>query len=146
MEFRRSNQPLYFPVVTTSHSISATFVQITYTITASAGAHGSISPNGISTFQLRERITPTTLPRILEITEVLVDGVFRELFQHTLSRVFPLHMCNQCNILIKSHTQLQHPPVRMEAFHQMVQIQYCAVVPDILTITPNPVTRLMMFW
>ncbi|HNP48509.1 MAG TPA: hypothetical protein PKL85_06710, partial [Bacteroidia bacterium] len=65
-----------FSGVTTSHSISATFVQITYTITASAGAHGSISPNGISTFNCgTDHTYNITADPCYEITDVLVDGV-----------------------------------------------------------------------
>ncbi|MBF0528707.1 MAG: hypothetical protein HQK55_05440 [Deltaproteobacteria bacterium] len=65
-----------FNAVTANHTISATFKINTYTITASAGAHGTISPSGSATVNYGGdqtfAITPATG---YSIADVLVDGV-----------------------------------------------------------------------
>ncbi len=59
-------------------AIKANFVPDTYTITASAGANGSISPNGASVFNPGDNqtytITPISSP-CYDVADVLVDGV-----------------------------------------------------------------------
>ena len=61
--------------VTTNHTISATFVANTYTITASAGANGSIAPNGATTVNSGDNITYTITPdACYSIATVTVDG------------------------------------------------------------------------
>ncbi len=63
-------------VTANGHTIAASFAPITYTITASAGSNGSISPNGAVTVNEAANqtfdITPDTGFSILD---VLVDGV-----------------------------------------------------------------------
>jgi len=64
-----------FPAVTTPQTISATFAINTYTITASAGANGAISPSGTINVNHGSSqaftITPNSGYRVLD---VLVDG------------------------------------------------------------------------
>jgi hypothetical protein len=64
-----------FANITANHTINAYFKVITYTITASAAAGGSISPSGTSTLNIGASqtcsITPTAGYRI---ADVLVDG------------------------------------------------------------------------
>ncbi len=65
-----------FSNVQANHTISATFNAITYTITASAGAGGAISPNGavgvVCSNDQAFTVTPSTG---YSIADVLVDGV-----------------------------------------------------------------------
>ena len=64
-----------FTNVTASHGISATFSQLTYTITAGAGAGGSISPKGTTTKNYGESQTYTITPNTgYAIASVTVDG------------------------------------------------------------------------
>jgi len=64
-----------FTSVTANHTISATFVN-TYPITATAGAHGSISPSGVvnAPCGTNQTFTITAAPD-WHIADVLVDGV-----------------------------------------------------------------------
>ncbi|MDR3218071.1 MAG: T9SS type A sorting domain-containing protein [Dysgonamonadaceae bacterium] len=65
-----------FTNVTANHTISVTFRQKQYTITASAGANGTISPNGSRTVSQGGSQTFTFTPNTgYEINQVLVDGV-----------------------------------------------------------------------
>ncbi|MBK9478009.1 MAG: PKD domain-containing protein [Bacteroidetes bacterium] len=65
-----------FTNVTAAHTISASFSQLTYGITASAGSNGSISPNGLSTVNCGSNLTYTISPNsCYQILDVLVDGV-----------------------------------------------------------------------
>ncbi len=65
-----------FPNVTADHTISATFSINTYTITASAGTGGTISPSGTVPVQYGASQTFTISPSAgYQITSVLVDGV-----------------------------------------------------------------------
>ncbi len=65
-----------FTNVTAAHTISASFSQLTYGITASAGSNGSISPNGLSTVNCGSNLTYTITPNsCYQILDVLVDGV-----------------------------------------------------------------------
>ncbi len=58
------------------HTIIAYFNAVTYTITATAGAGGSISPPGTSTFNVGASQTYTVTPATgYHIADVLVDGV-----------------------------------------------------------------------
>ena len=65
-----------FTAVTAGHSIAASFALATETVTASAGANGTISPPGASTVDcgtsLAYAITPATG---YHVVDVLVDGV-----------------------------------------------------------------------
>ena len=64
-----------FSNVTASHTISATFTPITYTITATAGAGGSISPAGTTTVASGAGQTYTVTPTTgYAIANVQVDG------------------------------------------------------------------------
>jgi len=65
-----------FTNVTSDHTISATFSINTYTITATAGAGGTISPSGTVSVQYGSSQTFTISPSSgYQITNVLVDGV-----------------------------------------------------------------------
>ncbi len=65
-----------FTNVTANHTISATFAQTTYTITASAGTNGSITPNGATSVNCAANQTYTiTAASCYTIADVLVDGV-----------------------------------------------------------------------
>jgi hypothetical protein len=65
-----------FTNVTANHTINAYFKAITYAITASAGAGGSISPLGTSTFNAGANQMYTITPLAgYHIADVLVDGI-----------------------------------------------------------------------
>ncbi|HTX67822.1 MAG TPA: hypothetical protein VMH50_01565 [Thermoleophilia bacterium] len=64
-----------FTSVTANHTISATFAIDTFTISASAGAHGSISPAGTTTVDYGSDFTLTITPATgYYVANVLVDG------------------------------------------------------------------------
>jgi hypothetical protein len=64
-----------FTNVTANHTINAYFKAITYTITASAGAGGSISPLGTTTLSIGASQTYTITPAAgYHVADVLVDG------------------------------------------------------------------------
>ena len=65
-----------FSNVTASHTISATFAVATYTITASAGTNGTISPSGTAYINYGSNASYTITPSSgYRIASVLVDGV-----------------------------------------------------------------------
>ena len=65
-----------FPPVTTNKTISATFAINTYTITASSGANGAISPTGVTTVNYGGSQAYTITPVIkYHIDTLTVDGV-----------------------------------------------------------------------
>jgi len=65
-----------FPTVSANHTISATFAINTYSITASAGANGTISPAGTTVKNYGESLAFTFTPDPgYHVTEVFVDGV-----------------------------------------------------------------------
>jgi hypothetical protein len=64
-----------FNSIAANHNISATFAQSTYTITASAGAGGSISPPGAQTVNYDANEIFTISPNIgYSVSSVVVDG------------------------------------------------------------------------
>lgn len=64
-----------FSNVTANHSISATFAPITYTITASAGDHGTISPAGAVSVDSGTNMAFSIYPDDkYQVDQVLVDG------------------------------------------------------------------------
>ena len=64
-----------FSSLSASHTISATFSQITYTITATAGANGSISPSGAVSVNYGTNKSFTMTPNSgYAIADVVVDG------------------------------------------------------------------------
>lgn len=70
-----NTNPYEFTNVNTDHSISAVFTQKTYTITASAGANGSISPSGATSVNCGENQTfNITANSGYAVDDVLVDG------------------------------------------------------------------------
>jgi hypothetical protein len=88
-----------FTNVTANHAINAYFKLITYTVTASAGPGGSISPLGTTTLTMGAGQTYTITPAAgYHITDVLVDGasvgavasyVFSNItMNHTISAAF----------------------------------------------------------
>jgi outer membrane lipoprotein-sorting protein len=85
-----------FSNVTTNHTISATFELIppvTYTITASAGANGSISPSGSVVVNSGTNKTFTITPAVgYRVLNVLVDGVSQgTVTSYTFSNVTTNH-------------------------------------------------------
>ena len=61
--------------VTSTHTISATFTHITYTITASAGSNGSISPSGVDSVNYGGSQVYTITPNTgYQIANVTVNG------------------------------------------------------------------------
>src|SRR4029453_16313047 len=64
-----------FTGVTANHTIAASFAIDTYTIAASAGAHGSISPSGaVSVAHGSDQIFTITPATGHHVADVLVDG------------------------------------------------------------------------
>ena len=82
-----------FNNVTATHSISATFFQLSYTITASAGANGSITPSGITNANCGTNEVYTITPNAgFNIQDVLVDGVSQgALTTYTFSNITAAH-------------------------------------------------------
>lgn len=82
-----------FEDVKEAHTISATFVKKTFKITASAGAGGSISPNGTSTVSYGDSKTFTITPaQGYKVKSVVVDGANKgELTTYTFSNVKAAH-------------------------------------------------------
>src|SRR5206468_2528674 len=65
-----------FSNVTANHTIAASFAIDTHTITASAGANGSISPSGSVTVNYGRNQSFTITPNAnYHVADVLVDGV-----------------------------------------------------------------------
>jgi len=65
-----------FPALTANHTISATFAQYQYTITATAGNNGSISPAGVTNMIAGGNQTYTITPATgYHVANVYVDGV-----------------------------------------------------------------------
>ena len=65
-----------FEEVMTTHTIHATFAHITYEITATAGAHGTITPEGVVTVNHGDNATFTFTPAFgYQIEQVLIGGV-----------------------------------------------------------------------
>jgi ABC-type transporter MlaC component len=82
-----------FSNVTSNHSISATFTMPSYTITASAGSNGSISPKGNVTVNSGGSKTFTIKPNThYRIADVKVDGVSKgTITSYTFSNVTSTH-------------------------------------------------------
>ena len=65
-----------FAALTGNHTINATFTAVNYTITASAGNGGTITPTGATTVQAGNTVTFTVTPNTgYSIADVTVDGV-----------------------------------------------------------------------
>jgi flagellar hook assembly protein FlgD len=90
-----------FDNVTANHTITASFAINTYTITASAGANGTISPSGIVSVNSGATTTFTMTPNTgYLVSNVLVDGVsvgavstytFNNVIaNHTIAAIFEL--------------------------------------------------------
>lgn len=91
-----------FTTVTAPHTISATFTVDTFTITASAGAHGTVSPAGSATVAYGTTPSYTITPDSgYHVTGVLVDNVsvgavtsypFKAVIaSHTISATFAIN-------------------------------------------------------
>ncbi|MCP4048625.1 MAG: hypothetical protein GY732_21825, partial [Gammaproteobacteria bacterium] len=64
-----------FSNISANHSISATFSATTFTVTASAGTHGSITPSGSITVAQGDNRSYTIIPDSgYHVADVLVDG------------------------------------------------------------------------
>ena len=73
-----------FSNVTAAHTISATFTASSYTITATAGTGGSISPSGsVSVAQGGSQTFSIAANTGYQISSVTVDGYLREQLAHT---------------------------------------------------------------
>jgi M6 family metalloprotease-like protein len=90
-----------FTNVTANHTIRAVFAVNTFTITATAGANGSVSPSGVTTYNYSANAAITATPdNGYQIDSMFVDGVFTNpiatyLFQnitanHTIHYTFSL--------------------------------------------------------
>ena len=94
-----------FSDVAANHTISATFTSVpTYTLTASAGSHGAISPAGATTVNAGSNQTFAITPDTgYQVAGVLVDGVSQGSVTsytftnvqatHTISATFTLKVC-----------------------------------------------------
>ncbi|WP_285575487.1 kelch repeat-containing protein [Geothrix limicola] len=82
-----------FSNVTSSHTLSATFQIQTFTLTASAGANGSISPNGAVSVNYGASQTFTITPNAgYQIAGVTVDGLAQgAIASYTFSNVLTNH-------------------------------------------------------
>jgi len=82
-----------FSNVQANHTISAAFVQITYTITASAGSNGSISPSGTVTVNSGASQSFTITPNSgFKVSSVTVDGASQgTITSYTFSNVQANH-------------------------------------------------------
>ena len=66
-----------FTNVTANHTIRAVFAVNTYTITATAGANGSVSPSGVTTYNYSANAAITATPNNgYQIDSMFVDGVY----------------------------------------------------------------------
>lgn len=71
-----SSNPYSFTNVLADHTITAVYTQNTYSITATAGANGSISPSGTSVVNCGDDLSYTFTPDSgYAVQDVLVDGV-----------------------------------------------------------------------
>lgn len=78
-----------FHQVSRNHSINASFVANTYTITASAGPNGSISPQGVVSIDYGGSLTFTIVPEAgYHVADVKVDGLSKgSLTSYTFNQV-----------------------------------------------------------
>jgi len=128
-----------FTNVITSHTISANFAINQYTITATAGAHGSITPNGAINVNYGANqaftITPATGYHILN---VVVDGVSQgAVSSYTFTNVITSHTisanfaANQYTLIINIEGQgTTNPTAGTHTYNQG----------EIATITATPTT------
>jgi len=82
-----------FSNVQTAHTISATFTINTYTITASSGANGAVTPTGVTNVNYGGSLTYTITPNTgYSVSSVLVDGVSQgAITTYTFSNVQTAH-------------------------------------------------------
>jgi YVTN family beta-propeller protein len=82
-----------FTNVTANHTIDATFAQTTYTITATAGANGSIAPSGaVIVNEGADQSFTITANAGFHVADVLVDGVsVGAVTSHTFTNVTANH-------------------------------------------------------
>jgi hypothetical protein len=82
-----------FASITAAHDISATFAANTYTITASAGTNGAISPSGsVTVSQGASQVFTMTPTTGYQVKDVLVDGVsVGGVMSYTFSNVTAAH-------------------------------------------------------
>lgn len=74
-EVELTNNTYTFEALTANHTISATFTADNYTITATAGNHGSIDPDGENVVMAGSTVVYTITPATgYEIEDVTVDG------------------------------------------------------------------------
>ena len=93
------------PAVTANATLTATMNAITYTIVASAGSNGNISPSGTATVNHGANATYTITPNAgYEIDKVLVDGInmgavgtytfVNVVHNHTINATFKQSVCD----------------------------------------------------
>ena len=94
-----------FTNVTAGHSISATFAQYTYNITAGSGTGGTITPSGIITVNHGSARTFTITPDFgFQVSAVRVDNVsVGAVSTYTLSNIVADHQ-------FQHHLRLQLTP------------------------------------
>jgi len=94
-----------FSNVTSAHTISASFTVAPYTITASAGANGSISPSGSVVVNYGASQTFTMTPNTgYRVADVLVDGIsVGAVSSYTFTNVTANHAIN-ATFSIMTHT------------------------------------------
>ncbi len=94
-----------FTNVLANHTISATFVQITYTITVTAGANGSITP-GTGSVNCGDNATYTiTADPGYGIADVIVDGVSQgAITSHTFTNVQANHTISATFVVNATYT------------------------------------------
>ena len=92
-----------FSNVTSNHTISATFAQITYTITGSFGTGGTLSPAGITTVNYgNEQIYTIAADYGYEISDVRVDNAsIGALPSYTFSNIRASHTISAAFALVK---------------------------------------------
>lgn len=127
-----------FSNVIANHTITASFATITYTITASAGANGSISPGGSVVVNQGSNQTFTITPNTgYAVSEVQVDGVsVGAVTSYTFSNV------NASHTISASFSQIIRTITATAGTGGSISPSGAVAVPygssQTFTITPNP--------
>jgi len=118
--------PAYtFSNVQANHTISAAFTPITFTLTASAGTGGSISPSGTVTVNQGASQSFTITPNSgFLVSTVTVDGVNQgAITTYTFSNVTANHTIKRH---VRTYWQFNdHSQCRHRRIHQSVRQRHC---------------------
>ena len=97
-----------FSGITADHTLSATFVRDSYTVTTTAGAGGSISPSGTSAVLCGDNWSCTITPdECYQIDSVFIDGVYSgALTEYTFSDITAGHSIDVIFIPIEYNLSL----------------------------------------